>query len=145
MKDSAYTPHMLDSIVQEILYTYYPNVMQKIVLNNSRIGDLDLDSQSFFKDLQNEIIGMYLYDIKLVFPEVISGCENNNKKLNFDTETILRLLNNKVKKITQLILKLKSLNPSNPHITGLSSAISVHFLERQNALHVGLKDWLENS
>ena len=91
----------IGQVIDDLITTVYPNLHRSLVLMSSNTDAYDDKTNHAFTELKNEIYSMYNYDVKLIFPAILSTLNSSGNFKNFDVFTMLDLLVKKEEKVFQ--------------------------------------------
>ncbi len=135
----------IEQDINTLLLQIYPQAHKYFVNLSTLANEYTEEAKSQFVELKNEFISLFLYDLKLVFPGVISAIENRQTYQKIDIVTVLMFLRKKDEKIMELLLLFKQ------QMLPISNAskeaeffnwFEKEFIIQRNNLNIKLNQWV---
>ncbi len=132
--------------IDDLLMCIYPKVQQYLVSISSNSDSYAAHENETFIEFKNEIFSIFNYDVKLVFPAILSVIKPSKNFKNFDILTMLNLLQKKEEKIAKTFLAFKkSLNPENQGQREIDfiEYFQKEFMPLHKKLEQDVKHWIQ--
>jgi hypothetical protein len=136
---------VINETIDKLLLDIYPNLQHKMVHICSNTDAYTAQANDALDEFKSEFYSIFMYDVRLVFPAVLSAMEGSKNFENFDIYSMLDLLGRKEEKLLSIYLEYKR----RIHELGLSQremdffkAIEQDYMTSRNQLNASIKRWI---
>lgn len=132
--------------IDDLLIYIYPKVQQYLVSISSNSDSYAAHENEAFIEFKNEVFSIFNYDVKLVFPAILSVVQPTKNFKNFDILAMLNLLQKKEERIAKTFLEFKkSLSPENQgkREKDFMAYFQQEFMPLHKKLEQDVKHWVQ--
>lgn len=132
--------------IDDLLIYIYPKVQQYLVSISSNSDSYAAHENETFIEFKNEVFSIFNYDVKLVFPAILSVIQPTKNFKNFDILAMLNLLQKKEERIAKTFLEFKkSLSPENQgqREKDFMAYFQQEFMPLHKKLEQDVKHWVQ--